>query len=444
MTVTQASQSSAPTSHQRRRFWPTGERLRENIAGWTFVMPATLIIGIFGLLPILYAFYMSLHFWQIQPRYTYCLPNLEQVWNELPRNQRGDMRQLYQLDFSSEVAPNFDLGACFRNYVTIVGDTGGLLMWVSGFLVVFFAWWLWQRIFNDPETGRRRLDRPELPAWVRLALSAGVLVLGLYLITSGWALMISQGNKAFLEGVIITFYFAVGSIPLQLALGLLLAYALFQKIRGKELYRMIFFLPYITPAVAAATIFRIIFSARETSLANQFVGAFGIAPQRWIGEPRPFVNTIFGLNLEGFLAGPSQALVAVILLGIWMYVGYNAVIFLAGLGGIPHDLYEAARVDGASEWHLFRYITLPLISPITFYLSILGFIGTFQAFNTLYVMRTPFAQNTMDTVSIVIFDTFYKASRYGEATAQAILLLLIILAITQFQRSVLEKRVFYG
>jgi ABC-type sugar transport system permease subunit len=101
-------------------------------------------------------------------------------------------------------------------------------------------------------------------------------------------------------------------------------------------------------------------------------------------------------------------------------------------------------VDGASEWHLFRYITLPLLSPITFYLSILGFIGTFKSFNSIYVMRSPEARGTTDTIAIVVFDTFRQAQRYGEATAQAILLMLIILAITQFQRSFLERRVFYG
>jgi ABC-type sugar transport system permease subunit len=107
-------------------------------------------------------------------------------------------------------------------------------------------------------------------------------------------------------------------------------------------------------------------------------------------------------------------------------------------------LYEAARVDGANQWHQFRYITLPLLSPITFFLSILAFIGTFKAFNTIYVMRDPFAQGTTDTASIVVFDTFFKANQFGYATAQAIVLFLIILALTQIQRTVFERRVFYG
>jgi multiple sugar transport system permease protein len=230
----------------------------------------------------------------------------------------------------------------------------------------------------------------------------------------------------------------------QLALGLLLAYILFQNLRGKTLFRMIFFIPYITPAVAAATVFRIIFSARPSSLANQGLGLFGIEPQKWIAESDPFITALFGIQLDGFFSGPSMSLVSTVMLGVWMYVGYNTIIYLAGLGQIPGDLYEAARVDGASDWHIFRYITLPLLSPVTFYLSVLGFIGTFKSFNTIFVMRVPEARGTTDTAAIVIFDTFRKMTQYGEATAQAIILMFIILAITQFQRSFLEKRVFYG
>lgn len=119
-------------------------------------------------------------------------------------------------------------------------------------------------------------------------------------------------------------------------------------------------------------------------------------------------------------------------------------VFLAGLGNIPQDLYEAAKVDGANEWHLFRYITFPMISPVTFYLSILGFIGTFTAFNTLFIMRTPATQGTLDTAALVIFDTFREQNRWGEAAAQAIVLMVIVIALTQVQRSLFEKKVFYG
>ncbi len=400
---------------------PRTKHVHENIVGYLFVSPALLIIGIFGIFPIGYAIYMSLHRWLIRPGQFYCMPD-----------------------------DAFNFGACFTNYTEIVGDWLGLLIFLSGFAFLLIAWWFWNKASEipprhspGPAKGGVGFISTLHPA-LKGVLAVGFLVLALFLITQGWGRMLVQGDEAFLNGLIVTFYFAIFSVPIQLALGLILAYVLFQNISGKEMYRMVFFLPYITPAVAAAVVFRTVFSSRDNALANQFIGLFGAEPQRWLNEPSPFLNALFGWNLEGFLAGPSMALVSIIILGIWTYTGYNAVLFLAGLGNIPRDLYDAGKVDGANGYQLFRYITLPLISPITFYLSILGFIGTFQAFNTIYVMRTPFAQDSVDTISIVIFDRFYKASQYGEATAMAVLLMLVILAITQLQRSVLEKRVFYG
>ena len=139
-----------------------------------------------------------------------------------------------------------------------------------------------------------------------------------------------------------------------------------------------------------------------------------------------------------------MALVSITFFGIWTYIGYNTVIFLAGLGAIPHELYEAGEIDGANKWQLFRHITLPLLSPVTFYLAIIAFIGTFKAFNHIYVMRVPSAQGTADVTSIFIFDTFYKQNQYGYAAAQAIILLAIILFLTVVQNKVFGERVFYG
>lgn len=548
----------APTPRRRWQL-PTGEKFRDNLTGWLFILPAVVIIFIFGIFPIAYAIYMSTFSWVIQPRFNYCFPSWQEEWESTPRSERQALPQLWERDFNDELMPDFDMGACLHNYNEVIGDWGGLLFFLSGFVFIFIAWWGWNRIFKGEEefyddgtmsrfhlimsrlsgltvvallvfiwlgfmyfyppdfplisdaisqyvtilttafndaitivlqgqltfpdeevvqygfttrllyvlafvwslvafgyvfywltdqlranAQQKTANTPRFDPITKMVVQFAILAVGLFVVVYGFARMLEVGNDDFLEGLIITLFYAVGSIPLQLALGLVLAYVLYQNIRGKEIYRMIFFLPYITPAVAAATIFRAVFTPRETGLANSFIDLLGFEPQRWIQGADPFVNTMFGWQLEGFLAGPSIALVSVVLLGIWTYVGYNAIIFLAGLGGIPGDLYEAARVDGANDWHIFRHITIPLLSPVTFYLSILGFIGTFKAFNTLFVMRDAFARGTTDTASIVIFDTFYKSSRYGEATAQAVLLMLIILAITQFQRSVLEKRVFYG
>ncbi len=132
------------------------------------------------------------------------------------------------------------------------------------------------------------------------------------------------------------------------------------------------------------------------------------------------------------------------LFGIWSFIGYNTVIFLSGLGNIPKEIYEAAEIDGSNSWNRFWYITIPMISPVTFYLTLIGFIGTFKAFNHIYVLRTPSAQNTVITASLMIFDRFYRANQYGIATAQAIVLFVIILGLTLVQNNVMGKQVFYG
>jgi len=150
------------------------------------------------------------------------------------------------------------------------------------------------------------------------------------------------------------------------------------------------------------------------------------------------------MDVEGFWAGPSLALVTIMIFGIWSFIGYNTVIFLAGLGNVPKEIYEAAEIDGASKGQMFKNITMPMLSPVTFYLTLVAFIGTFKAFNHIYVMRTPSAQDSVITTSILIWDRFYKANQYSIATSQAIVLFLVILGLTLAQNKLMGERVFYG
>jgi ABC-type sugar transport system permease subunit len=404
--------AAAPGASRRRLINPVV--LRENLTGWLFISPAILLIFLFGIFPIGYAFYMSLHQWRIRQGRFLCDP------------EAGDVVGY--------------LRSCLSHYENaVLGDWGGAAVFTLGLVFIVIAYVAWTRLFAN---------RHETPyALLRIGVGLTILAVAFALIGSGYSTMIGalpRRDQAFLKGLQITLYYAFGAIPAQLALGLILAYVLFHHVRLKGLFRTIFFLPYVTPTVASAVVFGTVFSGRATSPANQILALFGADVQRWLSEPEPFLKVAFGLELPGFLEGPSLALVVVILQGIWTYTGYNAVIFMAGLGNIPNDLYEAAKVDGASEWHLFRYITLPLLSPVTFYLSLLGFIGTFTAFNTLFVMRTVATRGTLDSSALVIFDTFRVQDRWAEATAQAIVLLLLVLAMTLAQRRLFEKRVFYG
>ena len=384
--------AASPSVSKRRRF--RNVDYREQLTGYLFVLPAIVLVAFFGIFPIGYAFYMSLRRWRVVDRGFVGL----------------------------------------ANYQKAVGDIWGLLMFAGGFGILVLAYYVWDRAVKSES------DR----GFVIKSIVALILLAGGVLIGSGWGRMMRLGDDDFLNSLPITLYYAIGSVPIQLGIALVLAYILFQKIRGQEGFRMVFFLPYVTPVIATALVFRTIFSPRPTSIANRFLEVFGIPPQKWLFEPTPMLEIITGAPVEGFFAGPSMALFSITMFGVWTFIGYNTVIFLAGLGNIPIELYEAAEIDGANQWRLFRHITIPLLSPVTFYLSLIGFIGTFKAFNHIYVMQQPSAQGTVETASVAIFNTFFKASQFGYATAQAMLLFGIILFLTFVQNKVFGERVFYG
>lgn len=391
MTVASPTASKIETPKKRRLL---SSELQENLTGYLYIFPAVFLIGLFGIFPIGYAFYMSLRRWNMRDRGFIGLDNYEKA----------------------------------------LGDWWGAGSFVLGFVILVGAYILWDRYFAQPE--RRNLS-------TRL-LCLGIVVGGLWFIQFGWGRMQIAGDDRFLVSLPVTLYYAIGTVPMQIGISLVLAYLLFQKIKGQEFFRMIFFLPYVTPVIATAFVFRTIFSSRPTALANTALEWLGVEPQRWLKEAAPLTQLVFGWEIEGFWAGPSLALVSIIMFGIWTFVGFNTVIFLAGLGNIPRSLYEAAEIDGARPWEVFRHITIPLLSPITYYLSLVGFIGTFKAFNHIFIMQDPAAQGTVNTMSVSIFDTFYKANQFGYATSQAIILLIIILFLTFVQTRIFGDKVFYG
>jgi len=317
-----------------------------------------------------------------------------------------------------------------RNLVLQVAATA------AGAAALWGSWKVWQKAVAS--TGNR--------GFVVKALAALLLMIGGWLLLAEVPVAIRAGDRDVWRGLVITVYYSAGTVPFQLALGLFFAVLLFQNVRGKELFRVLFFMPYVTPAVASAAVFRLMFSPRAAGPVNALLGRLGLPPQRWLMEPRGIFQLVaeaVGGHVPSWAAGPSLALVVIMLYSIWTYVGYDTVIYLAGLGNIPQELKEAAAIDGANGWQIFRHVILPLLSPTTYFLSLIAVIGTFKAFNHIYVMREAGAQGTVDTFSVVIFDEFFTKTRYGYASALAFVLFAVILALTYLNNRIQGSRVFY-
>jgi len=221
---------------------------------------------------------------------------------------------------------------------------------------------------------------------------------------------------------------------------------LFQKLRGRGIYRTIYYLPYVTSTVAAATVFLWVFHP-QYGIANQLLGVVGISGLKWFQEPDgvfQMLGNALGVAVPEWAAGPSLALIGVAIFSIWHFLGFQILIFLGGLGNIPVEYYEAARLDGASQLQLFRRITLPLLSPQIFFVFTIASIGVLRAFNEIFVLTNGGPLDTTRTVTQLLFKTFFQQGQIGLGSAMGVLLTIIILAFTLIQFRILGRRVEYG
>ncbi len=257
-------------------------------------------------------------------------------------------------------------------------------------------------------------------------------------------------DPTFFNSLGTTAYYVIGVVPASLFLSLFLAVLLNQKIKGLGFYRTIYFLPVVTSLVAISMVWKWIFHPR-LGLLNFVFEKLGGNSLLWLEEPRGiFEMAAGGLGWEWWpeaLSGPSLALVAVVIVAIWRGIGYNIVIFLAGLQNIPDQYYEAARIDGANTRGVFWRVTWPLLSPTTFYVMLSTTIVSFQVFTQIYLMTGPPVGGPMGTTKVIVYYLFEKGfdagGNMGYASAVALILFGIILTLTLIQRRVVESRVYY-
>jgi multiple sugar transport system permease protein len=220
-----------------------------------------------------------------------------------------------------------------------------------------------------------------------------------------------------------TIKYAIFSIPLGIVGSLALALLLNQKVRGIPLFRTLFYLPSLVPAVASALLWQWIFNT-DNGILNLGLGWLGLPAVQWLQDE-------------------NWALPAFVLMSLWGIGGGRMVIFLAGLQGISDTYYEAARIDGASAWQQFRNVTLPLLSPVMFFNLILGLIGAFQVFTSAYIMTGGGPNNATLFYALYLFRNAFEYFKLGKASALAWLLFLLLIVLTAIQFRMSKKWVFY-
>ncbi|MGH8033260.1 MAG: carbohydrate ABC transporter permease [Luteimonas sp.] len=217
-------------------------------------------------------------------------------------------------------------------------------------------------------------------------------------------------NPLFWKALGNTLYFVIVGVPLSIAVSLAAALLLHSKLgRFKGFYRTAYFAPVVTTVVAVAVIWRYLFHTRY-GLVNYGLSMIGIEPIDWLGDPHWAMPTIIGF-------------------AVWKNFGYNMIIFLAGLQAIPEDLYEAARIDGASLWKQFRHVTLPMLGPTLLLVGILTMAGYFQLFAEPYVMTQGGPLESTKSVLYLMYEEGFKWWNLGNASAVAFVL-FVLMAVT--------------
>jgi multiple sugar transport system permease protein len=220
-----------------------------------------------------------------------------------------------------------------------------------------------------------------------------------------------------------TIYFCLLTIPTGIALSLALAIAVNTKLRGMVFFRSAYFLPFIVSMVAVAVIWRWLYNF-DFGLLNWLIGLVGFEKVDWLGNP-------------------ATAMPAVAIMFVWKSLGWNMTLFLAGLQGIPAHLYEAAALDGANRWQQFRYITWPLLSPTTFFVTVTTLIGNFQVFDAIYLMTRGGPGKSTEVYNYYLYNQAFVFFNMGYAAAMAWVLCLILGVLIYVQFRVLGRRVQY-
>ena len=275
------------------------------------------------------------------------------------------------------------------------------------------------------------------PTFLGLSLVVGSVIGGFGISLTDWDILtppkwVGLGNygkmfvedELFVKSLINTLYFTLGVVPVGTALSLFMAVLMNQNLRGRTAFRTVYFLPIVSSGIAIALLWKWLYNT-QFGLINYLLGGIGIPKISWLGSTR-------------------SAMLDIIIMTIWRGLGYNMVLFLAGLQGVSQEYYDAAQIDGASRWQSFRHITVPLLSPTTFFVLILSMIGSFQVFEATYIMTEGGPFYATYTMVLYVFYQGFQWFRMGYASALAYILFAMILILTIIQLRFEKRWVHYG
>ena len=266
-----------------------------------------------------------------------------------------------------------------------------------------------------------------------ICLTLGPMIISLYMSFTNWDMFSDVefiglqnytklfNDKIFMKSVINTFIYALISVPLGMFLSLIVAYMLNLNVKGIKWFRTIFYLPCVIPVVASSLIFTRMLA--PSGVINQFLSIFGVAGPAW-------------------LLDKDVVLYSFIFMALWG-VGGNMILLLAGMQGIPDELYEAGLIDGANRRQLFTYITIPQLTPVIFFNLIMGVIGSLQAFSQIYIMTGGGPDNGSMMIVPYLYQTGFVNYRMGYASSMAWVLFVIVLILSMVVFKSSSLWVFY-
>lgn len=262
----------------------------------------------------------------------------------------------------------------------------------------------------------------------------GPMIYALFLTTQDWNLITSPEfvgldnirdvlqDDALWKSLSVTAYYTFVGVPIQLVVALSLALMLNQEMRGRSIYRLVFYLPSITPIVASAVVFGQLFNT-QFGVVNRALGWVGVEPVDWLFDPK-------------------WAVPALVIMSLW-FIGPQMIIFLAGLQGVPQTLVEAATIDGANAWQRFRSITVPMISPTILFNMIVGVIASFQVFAQALIMTNGGPEDATRFLVLYIYQNGFQYFDMGYAATLSWILFFIVVILTSLQFVVARRWVHY-